>query len=89
MSRIGRIASKLNPMKPIKYIAERKAKRYLENSKFEIVAIKVEDGKEQKSNLTVVGFHTALDIIHKLFHEDWDVTMKAGKRVVYTLKQPV
>ena len=89
MSRIGKFASKLNPLEAIKRIGERKAKRYLEKSKFEIVAMKVEDGKEQESNLTVVGFHTALDIIHKLFHEDWNVTMKKGKKVVYTLKQPV
>ena len=89
MSRIGRFATKVNPYRIIKHIAEGKAKRYLEKGKFEIVAMKVEDGEEQESNLTVVGFYTALDIIHKLFNEDWDVTMKAGKRVVYTLKQPV
>ena len=118
MSRIGRFVSKLNPMRPIKHVAEKKAKRQLNKMKFKIEAMKLEDGGElrtivegktkeklntvrfevdteksinttqQKTTLTVVGLETVLDIAYKLFHEDWNVTIKLDGKPVYTLEQP-
>ena len=88
MSRFGRIVNRLSPKRLIKSIANNRTMKKLNKIEFELIAVKLENKESQKSTFTVVGLMTVLDLAHKLFNEDWSVSVNLNGDSIYQLVQP-